>query len=244
MLNIRLLNEEHRMSGSNDACHKILYVRSGNGAFLQKNEAHPFFPGLIIVIPPNYNFKINADTPHSIILLEGEFTKLNFLSNVAYIRDNLYSEGRMLVEAMLRTRYNKSDYTMALFNSFIEYISQNIHVSKNFSSIIHEITTQIEKKYSDEDFDLANLLRSVGYTEDYVRDKFLQHTGMTPVKYLTNVRMSNAKHMLKMFGNQMSIQEIAVKCGYFDAGYFSRCFKKLYKISPKQYRELKQSQHM
>ena len=244
MLNIRLLTDEHRISTSSDACHKILYIRSGNGDFLHKNETHPFFPGLIIVIPPNCNFKINPDSQHSIILLEGEFTKLNFLSNVAYIRDNLYSEGKMLVEAMFRSRFNTSDYTMALFNSFIEYISQNIHVSKNFSSIIHEITTQIEKKYSDEDFDLSSLLKSVGYTEDYVRDKFLQHTGMTPVKYLTSVRMSNAKHMLKMFGNQMSIQEIAVKCGYFDAGYFSRCFKKLYKLSPKQYRELKQSRHM
>ena len=126
---------------------------------------------------------------------------------------------------------------MTLADAYVKYISQHIMVSAGFSAIIHEITNKIDAGYADVDFDITALICSVGYTEDYVRSKFLQITGMTPVKYLTSVRMNNAKLMLGVFGKDTSVQEIAVRCGYFDAAYFSRCFKKLFGISPKQYRE-------
>ena len=59
---------------------------------------------------------------------------------------------------------------------------------------------------------------------------------MTPIEYLTSVRMNNAKTMLRIF-KDVSIQEIATKCGYFDAAYFTRCFKRIVGMSPREYRE-------
>ena len=48
--------------------------------------------------------------------------------------------------------------------------------------------------------------------------------------------MNNAKTMLRIF-KDTSIQEIAAKCGYFDAAYFTRCFKRIVGMSPREYRE-------
>lgn len=214
-----------------------MHIREGEGEIISGATSYAFFPGLIIIVPPNESYKLRPSGKYSIISVEGEFARLDFLTEISFIRDNFYNEGKMLAEAIVRARHVNQDYMMALFDAYIRYVSKNITANESFSSIIHEITTKIESNYSDEDFDLAALLGSVGYTEDYVRAKFLQITGMTPVKYLTTVRMNNAKLMLKTFGNDVSIQEIAVKCGYFDAAYFSRCFKKIFKVSPKQYRD-------
>ena len=39
----------------------------------------------------------------------------------------------------------------------------------------------------------------------------------------------------KMEQQKYSVSEIAEACGYLDAGYFSKCFKKYYQVSPRQY---------
>lgn len=237
MLYVRLLTNEKERQRLYTSHHKIMHVCTGDGSIVTDSRTYHFFPGLIVVIPPDLKYSIISDGEYQIISIEGDFSRFRFLNDVSCLRDNFYNEGRMLAEAIVRRHHNNDDYLVALFDAYLKYIALNVSSSESFSSIIHEITKEIENHYADYDFDLASLLRSVGYTEDYVRSKFLQITGMTPVKYLTSVRMNNAKIMLRALNKSTSIQEIAAKCGYFDAAYFSRCFKKLYGMSPKQYRE-------
>ena len=58
---------------------------------------------------------------------------------------------------------------------------------------------------------------------------------MTPVKYLTSVRMKNAKTLLTLY--DYNINEVAFRCGILDNTRFSHLFKSYYGISPKQYRD-------
>ena len=56
---------------------------------------------------------------------------------------------------------------------------------------------------------------------------------MTPLEYMTNLRMKNAESMLTaMWTKEYSVAEIAQMCGFEDALYFSRVFKKYYGCSP------------
>lgn len=64
---------------------------------------------------------------------------------------------------------------------------------------------------------------------------FEQLTGLSPIEYLTEYRMSQAKELLTT--TDFSIVKIAEKVGYMDSFYFSRVFKKKTSLSPSLYRK-------
>lgn len=64
----------------------------------------------------------------------------------------------------------------------------------------------------------------------YFKDQY----GMSPIAYLLQVRITKAKEMLRFTNN--NIDEVAWKCGFPDGNYFSRAFKKIEHITPREYR--------
>ena len=64
--------------------------------------------------------------------------------------------------------------------------------------------------------------------------RFRTATNMTPLQYLQNQRLLEAKELLK--NSNLSISEIAYRVGYLDVSYFTKLFKQFVSITPKQYR--------
>ena len=63
--------------------------------------------------------------------------------------------------------------------------------------------------------------------------RFKKEVGVSPLEYMTNLRMKSAEMLLTaMWANEYTVSEIARMCGYDDALYFSRVFKKHYGCSP------------
>lgn len=63
---------------------------------------------------------------------------------------------------------------------------------------------------------------------------FKQFTGMTPVQYITSIRISTAQNLLE--STNYNVNEIAAIVGYDNPLYFSRIFKKQTGSSPTEYR--------
>ncbi|NSW91845.1 MAG: AraC family transcriptional regulator [Firmicutes bacterium] len=63
---------------------------------------------------------------------------------------------------------------------------------------------------------------------------FKNITGRTFIEYINQVRLDKAAALLK--DTDMNITDIAMSVGYNDANYFSRLFKRYYKVSPKEFR--------
>ena len=70
----------------------------------------------------------------------------------------------------------------------------------------------------------------------YLARLFKEQYGVSVNSYLTQVRITRAKQMLRFTDKAVSV--IAAECGLEDANYFSRVFKKVEGVTPKQYREL------
>lgn len=65
--------------------------------------------------------------------------------------------------------------------------------------------------------------------------RFKSALGQTPMDYLQEIRINNARDLLKT--SNLSIGDIADKVGYQDAGYFTSLFKKHLSTTPNAYRE-------
>jgi len=63
---------------------------------------------------------------------------------------------------------------------------------------------------------------------------FERYTGLTPIHYLTEIRIRRAKELLRS-GN--TVAEVAEKVGYIDNFYFSRVFKKKTGMSPTEFKK-------
>ena len=91
----------------------------------------------------------------------------------------------------------------------------------------------MEENYPQE-LSVASLSRRFGYTAAHFCRKFKRATGLSPVVYLRICRLERAYRMLKQ--NEGGVGEIAARCGFADANYFTRCFTAHYGHPPSHYR--------
>jgi AraC-like DNA-binding protein len=73
-----------------------------------------------------------------------------------------------------------------------------------------------------------------GITPNHLSRLFQTHGHMTFSNFLRHVRIDRAKHMLCNYN--LKLDEIAERCGYYDAPHFCHVFKSLTKTTPAEYR--------
>ncbi|WP_349947087.1 AraC family transcriptional regulator [Lacrimispora sp. BS-2] len=81
---------------------------------------------------------------------------------------------------------------------------------------------------------VKELAKAASMSESRYQLAFKQVYGTTVYEYLKALRMNNALLLLR--DSDFDIRTIAGMVGYSNAGHFSGLFKKLYGVSPKEYR--------
>ncbi|MBR7071111.1 MAG: helix-turn-helix transcriptional regulator [Clostridia bacterium] len=84
-----------------------------------------------------------------------------------------------------------------------------------------------------EEIDLDFLARESNISKYHLQRTFKQVFGISPAKYLTNIRINHAKRLLR--GTTLSVSEISEKIG-MEPNYFIQLFKSLENETPGQYR--------
>ena len=85
------------------------------------------------------------------------------------------------------------------------------------------------------DISLASMAKQLNISANYYAVLFHQITGFRFSDYLINLRIYHAGRLLKETDKGISV--IAESCGFLDAAYFSRYFKQIYGITPREYRK-------
>ena len=99
--------------------------------------------------------------------------------------------------------------------------------------LMHRAKRYIEDHFR-EHISTTDIAKSVNLSESRLRVLFAPVYGISPHKYLTNVRIAAAKEML--WNTEIPLLEIAEKCGFGSQQYFNDTFKKTVGISPGKYR--------
>jgi len=95
----------------------------------------------------------------------------------------------------------------------------------------------IRQKYN-QHLTLEELADACGMSKCHFCRVFARCTNQTAMQYLTEYRLKIANHLLAHTNKTLS--QVAVECGFSEQGYFSRCYKKLYGIQPRQHRKIAQ----
>ena len=108
------------------------------------------------------------------------------------------------------------------------------HSMERYSSAVRSCLNYIDFHYM-EPLSLENLAGRVAINKNYLSTRFHRETGTTVTDYINRIRVQRAADMLGK--TAFSMQDIAERCGFADANYFSRIFKKINGTSPNEYRK-------
>ncbi|WP_187355159.1 response regulator [Paenibacillus tengchongensis] len=86
-------------------------------------------------------------------------------------------------------------------------------------------------------YDLNMLAGLVFLTPSYLSKLFKQETGLTLTDYITEIRIREAKHLLKQ-APDLKVHEIGAEVGYPDPAYFNKLFKKIVGVTPSEYKRI------
>lgn len=98
---------------------------------------------------------------------------------------------------------------------------------------IKEALSFIEQNFQN-DITVEEIASCCGLNRSYFGKIFHEVLGKSPQEFLISYRMTKATELLKL--TSLSIAEVGSAVGYANQLHFSRAFKKIYGISPKQWR--------
>jgi len=110
----------------------------------------------------------------------------------------------------------------------------NKYSVKDYSPTVQKVIVMIESNLAS-DLTLSELANTLNINASYLSTVFKKETGKTITGYVNEKRIELAQELLKT--TNLQVQTIAQYCGIIDVHYFTRLFKKLTGVSPKQFRE-------
>ncbi|XID95046.1 AraC family transcriptional regulator [Paenibacillaceae bacterium WGS1546] len=230
--------------------YKIHYIHSGQGMFRTGGKSYALGKGQGFLISPEKLSYYRADETdpwtYSWVAFNGiqveYYLKKSHLSDDQpifatdqdeYIQDcflemfkatehNLTNELRLLgaLYSFLSIILDPASMPVASQNAKGQYVEQAIEF--------------IEQNYAT-DLKIEGLAERLRINRKYLSKIFKDTTGLTPQQYFLQSRMNRASELIQK--STLSMSEIASSVGYKDPFLFSRMYKKITGVSPRDYRK-------
>lgn len=130
----------------------------------------------------------------------------------------------------------KGYVTELLFLLFADAMHYNRTVSKKDKKekdYIKVACGYVKDNYASE-ISVTQIAKYLCLNENYFIRLFKSKMGITPNKYIMEIRLFYAKNML--METDLSVSEVALRCGFNTPSYFAAAFKKMYNKTPARYR--------
>lgn len=241
--------------------YELYYMLEGRVTYFIGDEIYHIDPGNFVFIPrgvPHRTVKEHTDSNERILLSihpdifsEKTACLLEVLSasRIICVPDCYLPElERILLkaEAEYTQKENHSElmielYILQLLVLLCRYKCERKPNIKDSNQIVYRISDYIRANYGEE-ITLGKLSKIFSISEEYLSRKFKAVAGIGISQFLTYVRISGAERLLRE--SQLSVIEIAERCGFNDSNYFSTVFKKIKGISPLAYRKCERLKNM
>ena len=185
-----------------------------NGLEFIRNLKNISEESLVVIISgyDNFDYALKALKLHVYDYLLKPVPKTDFFNLMRKIHEEL------------KLKYNLSDYEKDR-NRPLEY-----------SAIVLRVKEFIDDNYSDSELNLSKVALVFNINKTYISKLMKQELGMSFIEYLTDVRLSKAREIIKNDVLRTPMYEIAARVGYGSQHYFSRVFKHVVGVSPLEYR--------
>ena len=233
----RLVGLEHEWNTCND----------GSGQCIASYKALP---------PGNYSFEVQAATASG---EWGPVTKLAFVishpwwltwwAKMLYCCLVLAIAGRLIALYLKKKKAKMEHENDQRVNRLFELREEARHqfaesaniapdkitINAEEEKMVSKMLKAIEAHIDDEQYNADQLARDIAMSRASLYKKMQTILGITPTDFIRNVRLKRAAQLLA--DTQLSINEIASRVGFVTARNFSSQFKKMFGVTPSEYRD-------
>lgn len=263
LANISVLGREEKIFGTTYDWHGLKrkdvgkyvfqYTLSGEGRLEMEGETYRLEAGqaFLVEIPSDHRYYLPADSK------QWEFIFITLVGSEAAKCWNMMQKqagpvvevpvNSVLIQLLLKIyqqtceqKITDSYHASAKAYEFIMEcyrFSKNIEKTKrNFSLNITKAVTYMQTHYHDP-ITLDEIAAISGYSKYYFIKQFQNQLNITPIQYLTKIRIQKAAELLRTTNS--TIIEIAAAVGYANANYFNKAFRKVIGVSAGTFRDSK-----
>lgn len=108
-------------------------------------------------------------------------------------------------------------------------------LSKTNNTVL-KIETLTNELFADPALSLNTISEKLGYNTSYISSMFKKNKGISYTEYLQGIRIKHAMFLIEQ--GLISVTNVALLSGYNDPLYFSKVFKSINGMSPKEYMKL------
>lgn len=206
------------------------YVVSGCGTFQIGDRSYPVKAGSMFVIPPYVQAYYEADRQDPWHYVWVGFTYPGELP--VKLADVVVCPGALrLFNAMKICEKQTSGRTAYLSAQIWELFAHLMERDPTEADCVDDAMAIMHTEYAN-DLTATDLARRLNMDRSYFSTRFKQRVGVSPGKYLMDLRMKVAATLLTQ-GATVGVTAISV--GYADIYVFSKMFKRFYGMSPTKY---------
>ncbi|WP_297604739.1 two-component regulator propeller domain-containing protein [uncultured Alistipes sp.] len=138
--------------------------------------------------------------------------------------DNLLTQRRTLFEKFS---------TQSARNKVVELSPKDVVVTDRDEAFMKNVMAWLGENIENSDLTIDQLATHLGLGRTTMYNKLKGLTGKSPVELIKEYRINKSQLLLRT--GQFSVSEVAYKVGFSDPGYFSRCFREQFNMSPAEY---------
>ncbi len=232
----------------------IVYVSSGLYFFEIKDMGRIYVKeGNAVIIPPGIIHKVGMDNDGLLSFAHIHYTifqnysllslfktpfiiKEPYCDKIADILDNIYINSNNPDELNIKNIVYAKEQIFLLLHIILDISEQKRNSEIQLKKIkrISSTLKYIENHITD-DLSRSNLAQIESLSETRFHYIFKEALGISPMKYVRNLRLNKAQ--LLLITTDMPISSVAADVGYSDLYHFSKTFKAHFGISPLKYRQ-------
>ncbi len=139
-----------------------------------------------------------------------------------------------ILKAKVETLLNNREKIKLHYNHEVNLKPALLSSNSSEEQFFNKLQTVIDKKIQDPSFNVDVFSQKLGMSRMQLHRKLKATLGVSASEFLRTERLKAARHLLQT--SDLTVSEIAYSVGFNDANYFSKSFKKLFKISPSDFK--------
>lgn len=165
--------------------------------------------------------------------IETRLESLEVGADVYLPKPFLLSELELQIKNILLSKEN-------LKKHFIQFgkIEIETPLKNKDQQFIEKITRVVQSHIDDPEFGVSKLTAELGIGRTLLHTKLKQILDLSATEFINTIRLREAQKLM-VENQELTMSEIAYKIGFNDPNYFSRTFRKLFNISPTDFRNEK-----